>query len=166
MYARMTPERYPRDMRVPENYSGNTFRSPRETYPAQPVAPLPEQAPQDSERMRPETSADFPPWRDSRHSFPEESAVPEVPENTEPSPDIRKEEVSPQSQSQSREAPSHAEPAGITKMSSGIGGLFGRLGSGNIGLEELMILALILLVSQDKDSDDLIFFLLLLLFIQ
>ncbi len=164
MYARMTPERYPRDMRVPENYSGNTFRSPREAYPPQSTTPLPEQSSPAPDRMHSESSADFPPWRDSRHSFPEDSPISEVPERTETSSHMREEEAS--SQNQNRESASHAEPAGITKMSSGIGGLFGRLGSGSIGLEELMILALILLVSQDKDSDDLIFFLLLLLFIQ
>ena len=40
MYARMTPDRYARDMRVPENYGGNAFRPapPRAAEPpAQPV---------------------------------------------------------------------------------------------------------------------------------
>ena len=84
MYARMTPDRYARDMRVPENYGGNAFRPapPRAAEPpAQPVTassgyPGPETAySQESYRRLfrepAEPQADLP---------PEETEVPPEPE--------------------------------------------------------------------------------------
>lgn len=50
-------------------------------------------------------------------------------------------------------------------FNSGVGGLF-KKGGGGIGLEELLILGLILLISQNDTKDDLAFLLMILLFIQ
>ena len=49
---------------------------------------------------------------------------------------------------------------------SGISQLFGKGSSGGIGFEELLILGLVFLISQNDTKDDLAFLLLLLLFIR
>ena len=117
MYVRPPSYRYQAPMRVPENYSGNTFREEPEAVPPEPVA-------------EPETEGE------TVALASEESA---------------------------------AKPALLsqTGFSLRLGSLFGR--DRGIGTEELLILALILLLSDTGESegfDDLILFLILLFFIK
>ena len=59
----------------------------------------------------------------------------------------------------------NAQPKGDA-VPSGISQLFGKGSSGGIGFEELLILGLVFLISQNDTKDDLAFLLLLLLFIR
>lgn len=110
MYARPSGYRYPsQSLRVPSNYSGNTFR----------------------EEEREETPVKA-----------QEEALPTESEET-------------------------VESSLLSKRGFGLrlGSLFGK--GGGIGTEELLILALILLLADGSDGfDDLILFLLLLFFIK
>ena len=117
MYVRPPSYRYQAPMRVPENYSGNTFREEPEVAPPEPVA---------------------------------------EPEHAVETLEITSEE-------------SAAKPALLSQkgFSLRLGSLFGR--DRGIGTEELLILALILLLSDTGDGegfDDLILFLILLFFIK
>lgn len=145
MYARMTPDRYARDMRVPENYGGNAFRpAPPKTAepPARTVA----------------SSADFP---GPETAYSQESYRRLFHEPAEPQADLPPEEseVPPEPDSTTGKEQS------VGLLSGGIGKLFTGLGQG-IGSEELLLLALILLTAGDNGGDDLFLILLLLLFIR
>lgn len=138
MYARQPPERkYPRSVRVPHNYSGNAFRREKDT----PFAAPAEQAEPVSEEP-------------SELSF-------SLPPNTE--------DRAGSEQSEGSEAPTDTS-AGKLFSAPGfqldLGRLFGKEHGRGIGLEELLLLGLILLVSQSDTKDDLALLLLLLLFIQ
>lgn len=121
MYVRPPHYRYPNGMRVPENYSGNTFR---------------ESAPEDE-------------------AEPNESVASELKNETSES-----------------ELPVNAEPATETasllheppRFRLGLSPLFSKLRG--IGTEELLILALILLLADSEDNEDLILFLAILFFIK
>ena len=106
MYVRPQGYRYSGEVRLPENYSGNTFREP----------PLIESDVAEQE---------------NEHNEAEPASL-----------------------------PSESTPASKLHL----GSLFG--GKGGIGTEELLILALVLLLSDGESNDDLMLFLILLLFIQ
>lgn len=146
MYARMTPDRYARDMRVPENYGGNAFR------PAPPRAAEPP--------AQPVTASSGYPGPETAYS--QESYRRLFREPAEPQADLPPEEteVPPEPKRPAEEAQS----AGLLS-GGGVGKLFGGLGQG-IGNEELLLLALILLTAGDNGGDDLFLVLLLLLFIR
>ena len=116
MYARPSGYRYPsQSLRVPDNYSGNTFRENRQD----------EEPPEVRE---------------------EETAS--VPINDDP-----------------QNAMSEAAAASKRGFGLRLGSIFGK--NGGIGTEELLILALILLLADsDEGFDDLILFLVLLFFIK
>ena len=114
MYVRPQNYRYPEGVRLPKNYSGNTFREPS----------------------------------------PEEEAPSESAE------EIREE----QAVASSAESSSAEDTAALlTPKSSPLSSLFGGKG---IGSEELLIFALILLLSDSDMGNDLILFLILLFFIK
>ena len=116
MYVRPQNYRYPEGVRLPKNYSGNTFREP----------------------------------------LPEE----------EPAPDSPKESLAGQDEAVSKSAESTSSEdtaALLTQKSSPLSSLFGGKG---IGSEELLIFALILLLSDSEMGNDLILFLILLFFIK
>ncbi len=127
MYTRIPSGRFPRGMRVPENYSGNAFRGipPEQEMPpskeSEPPAPPPE-----VENVR-EEIGDNPP------SEPSEPHV----------------------------------PVGHTSPPFGLHLPFKLFSHGDgIGFEELLLIGLILLISQEGKNDDLVLLLILLLFIQ
>ena len=109
MYVRPQSYRYSGEVRLPENYSGSTFREP----------PL----------IEPDVE--------------EEKAAP-----SEPEQDTRS------------ASPNASETAAKLHLDT----LFG--GKGKIGTEELLILALVLLLSDGENNNDLVLFLMLLLFIK
>lgn len=114
MYVRPPSYKYPSGMRLPENYSGNTFR---ESVDEEPVA---------------EAEAET------------EAALEEKKEREE-----------------------SAETAALLSQKDGFGlRLSSLFGSKGIGGEELLILALILLLADSEGCDDLILFLVLLFFIK
>ena len=136
----------PRGMRVPENYSGNAFR----------------QAPH-------EISGEPPIRNNPRMPAPERIVDPISSESeslAEPMEDVQSEP-----QDLPTEAPPTAEPAtpvGGKALPFGLRLPFQGLfrGSGiSIGFEELLLIGLILLISQEGKNDDLVWLLLLLLFI-
>ena len=109
MYVRPQGYRYSAEVRLPENYGGNTFREP----------PLIEPDVEEQEESREE---------------PVEAAPLPLPDKAAPTSKLH------------------------------LGSLFG--GKGGIGTEELLILALVLLLSDGENNDDLVLFLMLLLFIK
>ena len=115
MYVRPQNYRYPTGVRLPENYSGNTFRQPPEAV-----------------------------------SEEAEAAA-----------------VEPETVEKKEEADESIETAALLPRKEGFGlrlsSLFGGKG---IGSEELLILALILLLADSEGNDDLILFLVLLFFIK
>lgn len=112
MYVRPPSYKYPSGMRLPENYSGNTFRESVDEEPAVEAEAEPVTKEQDT---------------------PEESV----------------------------------ETAALLSQKEGFGLRLGSLfGSKGIGGEELLILALILLLADSEGCDDLILFLVLLFFIK
>ncbi len=113
MYVRPQNYRYPEGVRLPKNYSGNTFREP---LPAEEEAPVTE-----AEEKTQEAAAEV-----SSQSTEDTAAL-------------------------------------LTPKSSPLSSLFGGKG---IGSEELLIFALILLLSDSEINDDLILFLILLFFIK
>lgn len=123
MYYRSQGYRYPRDMRIPINYSGNAFSESN----------------QDKEK---EPDADS-----------EDIIAPQAPPTAEPSQD-----ESASINFEEKPLPSK-EPK--TTPASLLGGAFGK-----IGTEELLILALVFLLSDNDSESDIIWLLLLLLFIK
>ena len=120
MYVRQTPDgRFPRSVRVPQNYSGNAFRAEDAPPPDAGTSSEPERTEEKDETVESSTTA--------------EMAV----SKPLPSPGFRLD----------------------------VGRLFGRQGRG-FGVEELLILGLILLVASGESGDELLLLLLLLLFIE
>ncbi len=116
MYVRPQNYRYPEGVRLPKNYSGNTFREP----------------------------------------LPEEESPLDPPEESH---DGQEEAVSKSADT----AGSEDTAALLTQKSSPLSSLFGGKG---IGSEELLIFALIILLSDSEMGNDLILFLILLFFIK
>ncbi len=135
MYTRVPSGRMPRGMRVPENYSGNAFRSSESTPPT--TAPPRKEIPLASPMPAPEPPTELP--------------VLEMPpqEETTAAP--------------TDDMPVHATPSPFG-LRLPFQGLFRSSGL-HIGFEELLLIGLILMISQEGKNDDLIWLLLLLLFI-
>ena len=113
MYVRPQNYKYPSGMRLPENYSGNTFRE------------------------------------QSQEENQEEEVIEEV-----------KEEIK-------EASPDTTQTAALLTQKEGFGLRLGSLfGNKGIGSEELLILALILLLADSDGCDDLVLFLVLLFFIK
>ena len=123
MYYRSQGYRYPRDMRIPINYSGNAFSESN----------------QDKENESDASSEDIIAPQDS----------PTVEQSQDESASIRLEEM-----------PLPSEEPKATPASL-LGGAFGK-----IGTEELLLLALVFLLSDNDSESDIIWLLLLLLFIK
>ena len=138
MYTRVPSGRMPRGMRVPENYAGNAFR------------PLPHEP---QERRAPTASP--PPPRDDAppsNRMPEDKIQQEAPLSDPP---IK------------TEPPSEPVAAKPSPLAHKLPFRLPSLGTGlSIGFEELLLLGIILLVSQEGKNDELILLLILLLFIQ
>lgn len=128
MYYRSQGYRYPRDMRVPINYSGNAFLESKSN------------------------NEDKEPIELAASSAPQNDAEQET-EHHESSPDLLTEAAN-----------NEAEASAPTSIFKGFGSnsLFG----GRIGSEELLILALVFLLSDADTDSDIIWLLLLLLFIK
>ena len=128
MYYRSQGYRYPRDMRVPINYSGNAFLESKSN------------------------NEDKEPIELAASSAPQNDAEQET-EHHESSPDLLTEAAN-----------NEAEASAPTSIFKGFGSnsLFG----GRIGSEELLILALVFLLSDADIDSDIIWLLLLLLFIK
>ena len=111
--------RFPKGMRVPENYSGNAFSSPKEPPP---------------------------PF--------EETAAEDVAVSASPPPEDEEKNTG------EYDTPTVARPSFKLDL--------GRFFSGNksFGMEEFLIIALILLIAQNDTNDDTLIFLILLLFIR
>lgn len=129
MYYRSQGYRYPRDMRVPINYSGNAFLESKSN------------------------NEDKEPIELAASSAPQNDAEQET-EHHESSPDLLTE-------AESENKPEASVPTSIFK-GFGSNSLFG----GRIGSEELLILALVFLLSDTDTDSDIIWLLLLLLFIK
>ena len=123
MYYRSQGYRYPRDMRIPINYSGNAFSESN----------------QDKENESDASSEDIIAPQDS----------PTIEQSQDESASIRLEEM-----------PLPSEEPKATPASL-LGGAFGK-----IGTEELLLLALVFLLSDNDSESDIIWLLLLLLFIK
>ena len=99
----------------------------------------------------------------------EEATTPPPPAAPTPPPSDPPSAASP-SLSEATDRAEEAVPTGKTASSPGFrldpGKLFGKNGAFGIGMEELLILGLIFLVSQSDRQDDLALLLLILLFIQ
>ena len=120
MYVRQTPDgRFPRSVRVPQNYSGNAFRAEDSPPPDAATASESERTEEKIETAEGTTTEEMP---------------------------VSKSLASP-------------------GFRLDVGRLFGRQGRG-FGVEELLILGLILLVASGESSDELLLLLLLLLFIE
>ena len=119
MYVRPQGYRYTNEIRLPENYSGNTFREP-------PLLIKDPEEPTDPQTIE------------------EPKALPEIADKSDNDEKIL--------------------PVSSTVRKSPFGSLFGL--KGGIGTEELLILALVLLLSDGESNDDLILFLALLLFVK
>ena len=145
MYTRVPSGRMPRGMRVPENYAGNAFR------------PLPYEPPHEK-RMPIEPRA---PHFDA----------PPPPDPIDTVDELAREEEPPQKEHTDLPPEPQADTVAVGAKPSSLGWrLPFRLpsfGTGlSIGFEELLLLGLILLISQEGKNDDLILLLILLLFIQ
>ena len=137
MYTRVPSGRMPRGMRVPENYSGNAFRTleapppPREKIHEPPIV-FPEPPKEEKEEVEVEEAPHSP--------------VADVAASNEPS-DISV----------------GAKPS-LFGLRLTFLGLFHSSGL-HIGLEELLLIGLILMISQEGKNDDLVWLLILLLLI-
>ncbi len=119
MYTRQyTDSRYPKDLSIPGNYSGNAFRK----------SPLVEDLPKEEPAYQAE--------------YTKEDMSSEAPDGN------KKEE---------------AAPVSVSPL---LGNSLFRRGGGGLGLEELLILGLVFIISQNDTKDDLAFLLMMLLFIQ
>ena len=128
MYYRSQGYRYPRDMRVPINYSGNAFLESKSN------------------------NEDKEPIELAASSAPQNDAEQET-EHHESSPDLLTEAAN-----------NEAEASAPTSIFKGFGS--NSLYGGRIGSEELLILALVFLLSDADTDSDIIWLLLLLLFIK
>ena len=129
MYYRSQGYRYPKDVRIPINYSGNAFSESND-------ANINEEPDQSIIELQPESESKYEPR--IQH------------ESTESSKDT--EEASESSDS---------TPAASLFNNLGKNSLFSKIGS-----EELLILALVFLLSDTDSDNDIIWLLLLLLFIK
>lgn len=127
MYTRPTSGRFPRGMRIPDNYGGSAFSTvvAEETKPdddkVSPVSETPADSPQDVTPTKDETNAEI----------------------------------------------QESSPAAPVGFRLGFGKLFSHSPlRGGIGTEELLLLGLILLISQEPGNNDLIMLLIFLLLIQ
>ena len=158
MYTRVPSGRIPRGMRVPENYSGNAFRPPS--------------APKKStENSAPDTRPSEPREEPLSPSFPK-SLSDEVPRMTNAPEHPIDEEARKEAQEPQTDASQPNESATQSMARSAPFGLRLPFFSGHsssaglsIGIEELLLIGLILLISQEGKNDDLVWLLLLLLFI-
>lgn len=156
MYTRVPSGRMPRGMRVPENYGGNAFRSPSvppaygERSFREPPSPPPKEDPIP------------PPFPDE--ALPQEGSVEDT-THEEDAPSPPQEEI----QNTERDTDEASVPTGSKTSPFGLRLPFlqGRSQglSLSIGFEELLLIGLILLISQDGKNDDLVWLLLLLLLI-
>lgn len=143
MYTRPPQGRFPRGMRIPQNYSGNTFRptaEERDDVPSDIPAPyyptdLPSYSPPIPEPE--EIEAESTPTEDSDEPTEKQDAVPVSRKGTE----------------------------GFHFSLRNLFPSLGKEGSG-LGSEELLLLALVLLLSGSEGNDDLILLLILLLLVK
>lgn len=143
MYTRPPQGRFPRGMRIPQNYSGNTFRPTAE----------------DQEEALPDIPAPYYPT--------------DLPSYSPPAPDPDEtEEVFQKSEShdepEDKEDALPVSRKGEEGFHFSLRNLFpglGKEGSG-FGSEELLLLALVLLLSGSEGNDDLILLLILLLLVK
>ncbi len=142
MYYRSQGYRYPRDMRIPINYGGNAFT-------------------ENNSNTEEESSTDSPlsPEHLPDNSIAEaEKEMEEIKEEEEPKETEKTEET--------------ADTAAMFKEGKSTrSSLFGNLGAnslfgGRIGSEELLILAIVFLLSDTDSDNDIIWLLVLLLFIK
>ncbi len=137
MYTRVPSGRMPRGMRVPENYSGNAFRTleapppPREKIPEPPIV-FPEPTEEEKEAVEVEEAPPSPVANASTASEPSDVSV-------------------------------GAKPS-LFGLRLPFQGLFRSSGL-HIGFEELLLIGLILMISQEGKNDDLVWLLILLLLI-
>lgn len=152
MYTRVPSGQIPRGMRVPENYAGNAFR------------PLPHEKPMASAPHVPNHNA--PPLEKTSHTAPPDS----LPETTFER-EAQEAELSSAPEPPAASSPTSEPTVAVDAKPSALGlKLPFRLpswGTGlSIGFEELLLLGMILLISQEGKNDDLILLLILLLFIR
>ncbi len=155
MYARQGPDvRFQRNVRIPQNYSGNAFRSDQEKTDLREAAPQPNDAGKIQDKYDDREAQD---QHDSR-------------DKAEGGKDADFDDPAASVQNASPASSAKEIPAGSLFSAPGfrldLGRFFNRSKGLGIGFEELLIIGLILLLSQSETKDDLIFLLLLLLFIQ
>ena len=143
MYTRPPQGRFPRGMRIPQNYSGNTFR---------PTAEDREEMPSD---------------------LPDPYYPTDLPSYSPPSPEPDENQATFQKSESFDEPKDKADAVPVSRKSEegfhfslrNLFPNFGKEGSG-FGSEELLLLALVLLLSGSEGDDDLILLLVLLLLVK
>ena len=149
MYARQPPDtRFPRNVRVPQNYSGSAFRREEEI--------VRESVKEDNHEhlnIITESSNENTITSDNSYNATKE-------EDKDDKND--KNEIKNEKEESSAASKSIFSPG----FKLDLGHLFQKKNGFGIGLEELLIIGLIFLISQNDNKDDLILLLLLLLFIQ